>query len=105
MDLARCIGNILSKDNGKAAIGCTRQYRNHDKERRNDGRVQVPINVAVEEPWAGIVGKEADRDVVASVADTHNIANHGVNEIVGRIPGATDHGEGVPMQVNGVLAM
>ena len=104
MDLARYIGNILSKDNGKATKGCTLQYRDHDKGRRNDGRVQVPIDVAVEEPWARIVGEEADRDVVTSVADTHHIATHGVIEIVGRIPGATDHGEGVPMQVNGVLA-
>lgn len=65
----------------------------------------MPIDVAVEEPWTRIVGEEADRGVVASVADTHNIANHGINEVVGRIPSATDHGEGVPMQVNGVLAM
>ena len=65
----------------------------------------MPIDVAVEEPRTRIVGVEADRNVVTSVANTHNIANHGVNEVVGRIPSTTDHREGVPVQVNGVLKM
>ena len=65
----------------------------------------MPIDVAVEEPGTRIVGEETDRDVVAKVADTHDIATHGVIEVVGRISSATNHGEGVPMQVNGVLAM
>ena len=64
----------------------------------------MPINVAVEEPRTRIVGEEPDRDVVASDADTDNITTYGVIEVVGRIPSTTDHGEGVPMQVNGVLA-
>ena len=64
----------------------------------------MPIDVAVEEPWTGIVCAEADRDVVASFAHTHNIANHGIIEVVGRTPSATDHGKGVAMQVKGVLA-
>jgi hypothetical protein len=65
----------------------------------------VPIDVAVEEPWTRIVREEADCDVVPSISDTHNIATNGVIVVVGRIPGATNHGEGVPVQVNGVLEM
>lgn len=56
----------------------------------------------MEEPWTRIVGEKAYRDVVASVADTHNITSHGINKVVRRIPSATNHGEGVPVQVNGV---
>ena len=97
MDLGRHVRNILSKDNGKSTKKCALRYRNHDKEQKNDGRIQVPIDVAVEEPWTRIVGEEADRDVVASDADTHDIANHGVIKVVGRIPSATDHREGMPM--------
>ena len=97
MDLAVYLENILCEDNCKAAKEFALQYRNHDKGRRDDGRVQVPIDVAVEEPWTRIVGEEAERDVVASEADTHNIPTHGVLVVVGRIPSATNHGEGVPM--------
>ena len=57
----------------------------------------MPIDVAVEEPWTRIVGEEAECDVVACEADTHNIPAHGVIVVVGRISSATDHGEGVSM--------
>jgi len=59
----------------------------------------------MEEPWTRIVGEETDGDVIASVADTHDIANDGIHEIVRRVTSAADYGEGVPMQVNRVLAM
>ena len=65
----------------------------------------MPINVAVEEPWARIVREESDCDIVSSIADTHNIATYGVIVVVGRIPSAANYGEGVPVQVNGVLPM
>lgn len=65
----------------------------------------MPIDVAVEKPWTRIVREEADCDIVASIADTHNIATNGVIVVVGRIPSAANYGEGVPVQVNGVLAI
>jgi len=62
--LSRHFRNILSKDDGEASI-------------------QVPVNVAVEEPWARVVGEEADGDIVASIADTDDVADYGIDEVVG----------------------
>jgi hypothetical protein len=66
-------------------------------------RVQVPINVAVEEPRARVVGEEPDRDIIASVADAHDVADDRVFEVVRRITSTADHGERMSMQVNRVL--
>ena len=70
---------------------------------KNDGRIQVPVNVAVEEPRAGVVREEADRDIVTGVADAHDVPNHGIVEVVRGIASATEHVEGVSVQVNGML--
>ena len=44
----------------------------------------MPIDVAVEEPWAGVVSVESNRDVIAyaRVADAHDVAHDGVDIIV-----------------------
>ena len=63
----------------------------------------MPVNVAVEEPRAGVISEEADGDIVARIADAHDIADYGIYEVVGRVAGATDHGEGMSVQVNGML--
>jgi len=70
----------------------------------NHVRAQVPVDVAVEEPRAGVVGKEPDRDVVARIADGHDIADDGAHKVVRRVSGAADHGERMSVQVDGVLS-
>ena len=43
---------------------------------------QMPINVAVEKPRARVVGKESDRDIIARVADAHDVADDRVIKVV-----------------------
>ncbi len=60
--------------------------------------------MAVEEPRAGIVGVETNRDIIPSVVtNTHDVPNNRVNKVVGRVTGAADHIEVVPMQMNRML--
>lgn len=42
----------------------------------------MPIDVAVEEPRARVVGEEADRDIIAHIAHAHDVADNGVIEVV-----------------------
>ena len=77
---------------------------NGSKKKGNHVRSQVPIDVAVEEPGTGVVGEEPDRDIVARVADAHDVADDGVYKVVRRIASATDDGEGMSVQMNGVLS-
>ena len=64
----------------------------------------MPVDVAVEEPRARVVGEEPDRDVVAQVADAHDVADDGVYKVVRGVAGAADYGECMSMQVNGMLS-
>jgi hypothetical protein len=59
--------------------------------------------VAVEEPGPVVVGKEPNRDIVSSIANTHDIPDNRVDEVVGRVTSAADHMESVPVQMNRVL--
>ena len=43
----------------------------------------MPVNVAVEEPWARVVGEESYGHIVARISDTHDVADYGIYEIVG----------------------
>jgi hypothetical protein len=63
----------------------------------------VPVDVAVEEPRAGVIGKEANCHNIPSVTHTHNIPDNGVIKIVRRVTSATDHVEVVPVQMNRML--
>ncbi len=63
----------------------------------------MPIDVAVEEPRAGVISHESDRDIIARVPVAHDIANHGIVIVISRVPGAADDVEGVSVQVNWVL--
>jgi hypothetical protein len=69
----------------------------------------VPVDVAVEEPWAGVVGVESDRDVIGfvrvRVADAHDVAHDGVDVIVRLGTCAPDHVECVSVQVDRVLCV
>ena len=63
----------------------------------------MPVDVAVEEPWARVIGKEANCDNIPSITHTHNIPDNGVVEIVRRVTSATDDVEVVPVQMNRML--
>jgi len=65
--------------------------------------LQVPIDVAVEEPRAGVVSHEPNRNVIVCGADAHDVAHDGVVKVVRRVARAADDAEGMPMQVDGVL--
>jgi len=79
-DRVRCwhVRDILSKDNGEASI-------------------QMPIDVAMEEPWSRVVGEETDCDFISRVANTHDISDDSVVEVVGRVTSAADDVEVMPM--------
>jgi len=64
----------------------------------------VPVNVAVEEPWAGIIGDETNRDIIPSDTNTHDIADNRVVIVVGRVTSAANHMEVVTMQMNRMLS-
>ena len=57
----------------------------------------------MEEPWSGIVGDEPDCDVIPSVANTHDISDDWIDEVVGRVTGAAYHMKIVSVQMNRVL--
>jgi hypothetical protein len=59
----------------------------------------VPVNVAVEEPWASVVSHEADGHVVASTAGADDVTAGRVDEVGSGLPGALDNGEGVTVKV------
>jgi hypothetical protein len=63
----------------------------------------VPIDVAVEEPRAGVIGKEANCDNIAKYTHIHDIPDNGVVEIVRRAASATHDVEVVPVQMNRML--
>jgi len=56
----------------------------------------VPVDVAVEEPWAGVVGEESDGyEIGFASPDTHDIADDRVDEVVRIASGAPDYMEGM----------
>ena len=59
----------------------------------------------MEEPRSRIVGEEPDCDVIPSVANTHDISDDWIDEVVGRVTSAADHMKIVPVQMNRVLLM
>ena len=63
----------------------------------------MPVDVAVEEPGPVVVGKEANRNIVPGITNTHDIPDNRVVEVVRYITSAADHIEVVPVQMKGVL--
>lgn len=45
-------------------------------------RLQMPVDMAMQEPWSGVVGNEAERHIVGSSADADRIPTHWVHEVV-----------------------
>jgi hypothetical protein len=63
----------------------------------------VPINVAVEEPRAGVVREEPDRDIITYFADAHDVSEDRVHKVVRGVTGTAYNSERMSMQVNGML--
>lgn len=42
----------------------------------------MPVDMAMQEPWSGVVGNEAERHIVGSSADADRIPTHWVHEVV-----------------------
>ena len=63
----------------------------------------MPVNVAVEEPGPVVVGKEANRNIVPGITNTHDIPDNRVVEVVRCITSAADHIKVVPVQMKRVL--
>jgi hypothetical protein len=63
----------------------------------------VPVDVAVEEPGPVVVGEEANRDIVPTYTNTHDIPDNRVVVVVDCTTGAADHMEVVPVQMKRVL--
>jgi len=59
----------------------------------------------MEEPRPRIVGEEPDCDVIPSVANTHDVSDNRVDEVVGRVTSAAYHLKIVPVQMDRVLLM
>jgi len=59
----------------------------------------------MEEPWPRIIGEEPDSNFITSVANTHDISDDRIVEVVGRVTSAADHVEIVPVQMNRVLSI
>jgi hypothetical protein len=61
-----------------------------------DLRIQVPVDVAMEEPWARVVGKESNGyEIRIACANAHDIADDRVDEVVGRASSTPNHMEGM----------
>ena len=65
--------------------------------------VQVPVNVAVEEPWARVICEEPNCNVIAGVAHAHDVADDWVNKVVRVISSTADYVERMSMEVNRML--
>jgi len=66
------------------------------KKTKHDLRIQVPVDVAVEEPWARVIGKESNSyEVRTASANAHDIADNGVGKVVGFASSAPNHMERV----------
>ena len=55
----------------------------------------MPVDVAVEEPWAGVIGEEPDGDLIIFVAsaNAYNVAHQRIDPVVLRAVRATDYVE------------
>jgi len=66
--------------------------------------LQVPVDVAVQEPRSRVVSEEPDRHIIPRTSHAHDIADHRVVIVVSRISSAANHVEVVPVQVDRMLA-
>lgn len=86
---------IPSLRNGLIVCHVTRVLSQHDSK----AEVQVPVDVAMQEPWAVVVSDKANGDVVASVSNGDDVAADGVLVVVYRASGASNDREGMTMKM------
>ena len=65
--------------------------REHDRK----ARVEVEVDVAVEEPWAGVVRREANGDIVTRRTSADGVTLDGVDVVVLGAAGRANNVEGV----------
>lgn len=58
----------------------------------------------MEEPRSRIVGEEPDSNLITSIANTHDISDDRIVEVVGRVTSAADHVKVVPVQMDRALS-
>ena len=76
-----------------------RRRRKQDR----DSLLQVPINVAMKEPWPRVISLEPDRDIIVRAANVYDVAQDWVVVVVRRVARAADDVEDMSMQVERVL--
>jgi hypothetical protein len=74
------VRDILPKHNGKASL-------------------KVPIDVAMKEPRASVVGDEPNRDVVVRTTRAYNITARWIGKVRRGLPGALDDRECVSVKL------
>ena len=77
---------------GRRSIGSV--LREHDSK----PCVKVPVDVAVEEPRAGVVGRETNRNVVSRRASADSVTLGRVDVVVAVVSGTANDVEGVLLQ-------
>lgn len=65
---------------------------------------QMPVNVAMHDPRARVVGGEANGDVVAGASQADDVALDGVDKVRSGLASCADNAEDVAMQMHGVGA-
>jgi hypothetical protein len=101
--LRRHVGNILRKDDSKTTRLAHQHNRTIPYPNTDHERVQVPVDVAMEEPRARVVREEPDCDIITEVADVHDVAEDGIVIVVRGVTTAAYNSERMSMQVNGML--
>ena len=56
-----------------------------------DARIEMPVNVAVEEPWPGVVCHKTDCNVVSELSNAHDVPSNRVLIVIRRAPRNSHH--------------
>jgi len=90
---------LISDDLGLITSNVVLRSFTHD-----DGETdfQMPVNVAMEDPWSWVVGEEADSSV--TTVDSHDITLDGILEVPGGAVGRLDDIERVTVKMERVCA-
>ena len=64
----------------------------------------MPVNVAMQKPWSGIVRFEPECYVIASSADTNGIASNRIIKVKCRAARDAYNVKHMPMEMEGMLA-
>ena len=62
----------------------------------------MPVDVAMEEPWARVIRSEAECDIITTTTNAEDITARGVHVVVVGAAGGADDVEGVAVEVEGV---